>query len=148
MFCLYKSLIIRVYGGADSLKSMSYIASKQPFKITDKILAHLKRNIGPFDPLRVSGLGRSGAAALLLGLGPGERFFCKPRFLLRYSCGSLGNWRPGLELTLGRAQHCTNASQMEGQRSRSVEATRSLRNKRVSVRARVKLSWARQAFFR
>ena len=52
-----------------------------------------------FRPLTSFWLGRNGVAALLSGLRPGQRFFSKPRFFLRYSCRSLGNWRPGFELT-------------------------------------------------
>jgi hypothetical protein len=69
-----------------------------------------------------------------------ERRSSRPRVFLRYSCWSLANWRFGLYLTRYRAQHRTSDNHMEVQRYSSAVASSFFKNRRVSVRARVKLS--------
>ena len=95
----------------------------------------------PFCFFRVSGRdGKEGTAFVALGLRPG-RLRSKPQLFLRYCCRSRGNCRFGLIFTRYFAQHVTNAVQIEVQRFCSAVDSKSLKNKRVSVSARAKLSW-------
>jgi len=95
----------------------------------------------PLLSLRVSGFGGKGVASLFLGLRP-RRGFSKPRLFLRYSCRSLGigglAWdAPGVDYSIAQM-----LSRWRTKGPRQWWKTTVLRNKRVSVRARAKLSCA------
>ena len=81
------------------------------------------------------------AALAAIGLRPlGSR--SNPRFFFRYCCLSRENWRFGLNFMGYLAQQLINAAQKESQDIFSAEESKRLKNKRVSVRARAKLSRA------
>ena len=81
------------------------------------------------------------AALTAIGLRPvGSR--SNPRLFFLYCCLSRGNWRSGLNFMGYLAQQLINADQKESQGICSAEESKRLKNKRVSVRARAKLSRA------